>query len=421
MKRVFMLIATAFVFLTHGAPGNVFAQESPARIELGVQFSSMNFSNVPNGGTSLSALTTTEAGFGGRFTFNLNKHFALEAEGNFFPHRTAIGLANGTVLQGQAGVKVGQRFKHFGLFAKARPGIVSFSEVGELIDVGGALTFVEKRKQFFSLDAGGVIEFYPSRRILTRIDVGDTIIYHIPRSFFLSPFSGTMPATHNLQVSAGIGFRLLDPDKDDSNTSAPLDRSRKFEVGGQFSSLSVSVHERFFSGLSAPFEFRDTQTAIGFGGRVTYNVNSSFAVEGEGNFFPADGIVANRGRSGGRILQGQFGIKTGKRFQRFGIFAKARPGVISFGRTVKIDVVDNSQAFPIITFRAERSSYFSTDVGGVLEFYPSSRIVTRFDGGDTIIRYGPTRLPFGISPTIENIPPVTQHNFQFSAGVGVRF
>ena len=28
------------------------------------------------------------------------------------------------------------------------------------------------------------------------------------------------------------------------------------------------------------------------------------------------------------------------------------------------------------------------DVGGVVEFYPSKRIVTRFDAGDTIIHFG---------------------------------
>ena len=37
--------------------------------------------------------------------------------------------------------------------------------------------------------------------------------------------------------------------------------------------------------------------------------------------------------------------------------------------------------------------YFSMDVGGVVEFYPSRRIVTRLDIGDTIIRYGISRDP----------------------------
>jgi hypothetical protein len=61
------------------------------------------------------------------------------------------------------------------------------------------------------------------------------------------------------------------------------------------------------------------------------------------------------------------------------------------------------------------------DLGGVLEFYPSRRIVTRFDGGDTMIRYHRAALPFGISPTTIVIPAETIHSFEFSAGVGFRF
>jgi hypothetical protein len=68
------------------------------------------------------------------------------------------------------------------------------------------------------------------------------------------------------------------------------------------------------------------------------------------------------------------------------------------------------------------------DIGGVLEFYPSRRIFTRIDAGDTIIRLGETRVnnltvgagnQFVIIPT--TIPGSTAHNFQFSAGVGFRF
>jgi hypothetical protein len=68
------------------------------------------------------------------------------------------------------------------------------------------------------------------------------------------------------------------------------------------------------------------------------------------------------------------------------------------------------------------------DVGGVVEFYPSKRIVTRFDVGDTIIRYGDTTVtsiqgpidgPFTLVPI--TIGGETRHNFQFSAGVGFRF
>jgi hypothetical protein len=416
MKSVFVLLVTGFMVLGAGLFCQVRAQEEhPARIELGVQFSSLRFSDVHSGGLLTAEFSTTNA-FGGRFTFNLSRHFALEAEGNFFPHPTSVGLAMGRVLQGQAGVKAGQRFKHFGLFGKARPGIISISDVFEFT----VPRFEKHRGQFFSFDVGGVIEFYPSHRVLTRIDVGDTIIWGLPGGTFTFP-TRPRPATHNLQVSAGIGFRLLNPEKNENENKAVATKPHRLTVGAQFASLSVSVHDRFFGGLSAPFDFRDILTSIGFGGRLTYDVNDHVAVEGEGNFFPDSSQTSNRGRSGGRILQGQFGVKVGKRFRRFGIFGKARPGVVSFGRTVKIDRVDTSQAFPIVTLREQRSSYFSTDLGGVLEFYPSRRIVTRFDAGDTLIRYGATRVPVSFTTTIENVPPATEHNFQFSAGVGIRF
>src|SRR3712207_8974594 len=39
----------------------------------------------------------------------------------------------------------------------------------------------------------------------------------------------------------------------------------------------------------------------------------------------------------------------------------------------------SGQTFTFPTFDDTRRTYFSADLGGVLEFYPSSRVVTRFD------------------------------------------
>src|SRR6185436_15470119 len=87
-------------------------------------------------------------------------------------------------------------------------------------------------------------------------------------------------------------------------------RSSKVEVGAQFSSLT----------LTAPGGRRE----VGVGGRVTYNLTDNLAVEGEANYFPSG---STRGFDpGGNILQGQFGVKAGKRWEKFGLFAKARPG-----------------------------------------------------------------------------------------------
>ncbi|MEK6281282.1 MAG: hypothetical protein AABN95_13095 [Acidobacteriota bacterium] len=171
-----------------------------------------------------------------------------------------------------------------------------------------------------------------------------------------------------------------------------------------------------------PSEFRATQTQMGFGGRFIYNLSPNFALETQGDFFPRDTGLFNNARAGGRVLQGQAGIKTGKRFKRLGIFAKGRPGVVSFSKTASFEGFENSQGFPLPILRLKRRTYFSFDLGGVLEFYPSQRLVTRFDAGDTMIRYGRQELPFGLGPSgLTVTPPETFHNFQFSAGVGFRF
>jgi hypothetical protein len=196
-----------------------------------------------------------------------------------------------------------------------------------------------------------------------------------------------------------------------TRAQSPADELPKFEVGAQFSSLTYS----------------DARTEPGLGARLTYNVNSYFALEAEGNFFPHNARF--RGRNGGRAAQGLFGVKLGKRYEKFGFFGKVRPGFISFteGKTEFIPT-GGSGFFPFNT-RTERLTHFATDVGAVIEFYPSRRIVVRFDGGDTVIRYGETTInSFTFLPDSNTYVPAlvtihsdTTHNFQFSAGVGFRF
>jgi hypothetical protein len=192
---------------------------------------------------------------------------------------------------------------------------------------------------------------------------------------------------------------------------AQSDEERKFELGGHFTSLTLD-----FGG-----------TEPGLGVRLTYNVNKHVAFEAEGDLFPHD-ARSRSFRNGGRAVEGLFGLKIGKRYERFGIFAKARPGLISFTRG-RFDFVPNNDgsSFPF-DLRTERLTHFAFDVGGVVEFYPTRRIITRFDAGDTIIRYGETTVdtingPVGgpFVPTPFQVSGQTQHNFQFTAGVGFRF
>jgi hypothetical protein len=167
-----------------------------------------------------------EAGFGGRFTYNLNKNFALEAEGNLFPRsESAFAKPSGRIFQGQFGVKVGKRFRKFGLFAKARPGFVGFTEVTRLLSTtttapAGPLnqtftvgTFGRGTKAYLSADVGAVVEYYFGSKVFARFDVGDTIIRYAEFSgqgALLSNAIITRPAQtkHNLQLTSGVAFRF---------------------------------------------------------------------------------------------------------------------------------------------------------------------------------------------------------------------
>jgi hypothetical protein len=204
----------------------------------------------------------------------------------------------------------------------------------------------------------------------------------------------------------------------------------RYELGGQFTSLSRSEP----TSQSSPFTGRRTETEPGFGGRFTYNVTNEIAFEVELNSLPKQ--RADFGVPTGRVYQGQFGVKAGKRFRRFGLYGKLRPGFVGFSKVSRftgsrpaVVVVPfiGEFHFNIPEFGKKRETYASVDVGAVVEFYPSRRIVTRLDLGDTMIRYDLYRevandvCSFFCIDRIYERPAEMRHNLQFSAGVAVRF
>jgi hypothetical protein len=165
----------------------------------------------------------TEPGVGARFTFNFNRSLAFETAGYLFPRHCDICPNAGNMSQVVAGAKIGKRFEKWGIFAKARPGVVSFSR-GEFNPIfvapPGFVQVETNRITSFATDLGGVLEFYPSPRIVTRFDVGDTIIHFkrrtvngvifnpITNEFQVFPFTIPARTTHNFQLIAGVGFRF---------------------------------------------------------------------------------------------------------------------------------------------------------------------------------------------------------------------
>jgi hypothetical protein len=206
---------------------------------------------------------------------------------------------------------------------------------------------------------------------------------------------------------AGVAFRLGDfpADQSDIKTPGVRDRTRRFEVGAQFTSLLVDPGNP--RSLTVP----RVHAEPGFGGRFTFNLNEVVAFEAEGNYYTRQQFSL----IGGHMFQGQFGGKVGKRFERWGLFGKARPGFVGFSRVIEFGGVEVG-AFN--EFR--RKLYPSLDVGGVVEFYVSPRWMARFDIGDTFIHYGEVRVP-GFTPPIVIRESETRHNLQVSTGIGFRF
>jgi hypothetical protein len=105
-------------------------------------------------------------------------------------------------------------------------------------------------------------------------------------------------------------------------------------------------------------------------------------------------------------------VKAGHRWERVGLFAKLRPGVTSLSNRGVACLGDVCEL--ILLAVPEYRREFALDVGGVLEFYPSPRLVTRLDLGTLVIHHRGTAPP---CPGGE----CTTYNLATSIGMGLRF
>jgi hypothetical protein len=149
---------------------------------------------------------------GGRIGYNFNKHFALEAEGNFFPSDAFGNQQVGQRAQAFVGLKAGARSKYAGLFAKARPGVMFIGEATSGFNCSRFETFTRCRPSHnhFALDAGAVVEVYPTRRSIIRLDVGDTMVNvrQATRDIFTQTTTTSSNLIHQLQISFGFSYRF---------------------------------------------------------------------------------------------------------------------------------------------------------------------------------------------------------------------
>jgi hypothetical protein len=196
------------VVATLASAGGAAAQTADSRVEVGAHASLLRLSE-PFG--------TTNAGVGGRLSFDITRWAAVEGEATFFPSdevhlHPPTPTLRVTYKRRRAdafvGVKAGMRRDRFGVFAKLRPGVTHLTDKGGTCGGDSCILFLPPRPEYrteLALDVGGVFEVYPTARTVTRLDVGDTIIRH--RS--PAPPCWSSPCTsNNLSWRMGGGFRF---------------------------------------------------------------------------------------------------------------------------------------------------------------------------------------------------------------------
>ncbi len=171
----------------------------PPRFELGVAMSGIHLSDNNN------------FGLGARAVFNFNSFFSLEGEGNFYLNNASPKLfSGGRAIEGLFGPKLGLRTENVGIFAKVRPGVISFSNTVQGITINPTVPFSSSiqtgRLTEPALDLGTVIEFYPSRHWAWRTDIGDTMVFYRGSSFLGIRVPGTSKS--NFQFNTGLQYRF---------------------------------------------------------------------------------------------------------------------------------------------------------------------------------------------------------------------
>lgn len=143
----------------------------------------------------------------------------------------------------------------------------------------------------------------------------------------------------------------------------------------------------------------------GGGVRLGMQVAPWLVAEGELSRLGGDNTIT------GAMTQLFGGVKVGGRSERFGLFAKLRPGLVRFGNEFLAPGVVCIAVFPPPeSCMAERTNV-ALDVGTIVEVHPTRRTLLRVDVGSTQIWYRPRG----------DGESGRRGAFQLSVGAGLRF
>jgi hypothetical protein len=338
------------------------------RLELGAGYYGQTATK--NAGTS-EASPNGYAGPFARLSVNLNRSIALEASGfdsaNLAQSDNKVGGHQALIL---AGVKAGIRRQHFGVFGRLDAGAASYSRALEFIYVqNGQILNVPPtyyRETHFALEPGASIEVYPTQRWILRADVDENLNAEFRTVNFLSQnvyqsLGGVVP--HHLGIALSLERRFGTLESEPAASAKP----EHFSVGAYF---PLQIREQSVNN-NAP--------ALGGGGAWIEVPSFRFLSFDLAAFdLPHDDHTAGT-RDGGTPFAAFIGPKVGVHLNRFGIFVKARPGVMRFSRTESSLTLSNCGQFSAVN----RPQYqFSLDTGAVFEYTPMRHALLRLETGD---------------------------------------
>ena len=159
-------------------------------------------------------------------------------------------------------------------------------------------------------------------------------------------------------------------------SEAPGGAVRRFEIGGQFADTQLAHCSSWISG-GCPSE---VQYAMGPG--IAFNMNRHLALDGVYNVmlgFQSPGDTS----TGGRESELLFGVRAEVRAKRYGLLAYARPGVVHWNAIQTGYFAAPGSLYQMIQFTAV--TYFASEVGGGVEYFPSARVHVRAEMGDLLI------------------------------------
>lgn len=368
--------------------GAAFAQEF-TRTEIGAETSILLQNRI---------FSLTDVGIGGRFAYNFTPSVALESEvDGYFTNTASRSLQDGgRAIVGLFGPKAGIRRDRFGVFFKARAGVMSFSNVLTSVAVSGNLE-ATARKTHAALDLGVAIEFYPSARTILRFDAGRMLVRYgdstdviFSNGIAIRSVGRIVPPWH---LEVGTSYRL--GSRRQGRETSP--ESQRFAAGAQYSLFSSN---RGFQEI-----VRDES---GAGGWFTWNFSKYFALDASSTFFPRTIHLADF-QQGGRMFQAVAGLRGGVRRGRFGIFGKFRPGIQRYSITEP----------DAVTFKNAPFTDIALDAGGIIEFYGAHHSIFRFDAGNTAIYYRARNII--VSNGTIRAPAFTNNAVQLTVGLGFRF